>query len=419
MLWKLTRYELKKTVGNKFFFIALALLLILDILLSCGIRQFQGQLSDVNPDELNEEGRTKYAEIQQESYWDFARESREHDPGGYTQFVEMTGEERQDFEDAMKEKYGDEVFEFLLMPTDEMMVVPGYFEGKSDFTSISDYKSWLDRNQEIEDARQAVIRSAQTLGREAVIAGDDYGIRRNLRILDMYETPRKTVVYPISGWQNLLENIAPVILTCLMVFLACSGSFTTERENKTSLLLQTSRNGKGKVFLAKYLAGIITAVGLTLLFQMVAVGATLFYCSLYGGSTSVAALEDLRYCPYLWTVAQYAAVTLLCQLLGAVVLSILLNTVSAVSKNGIISYGAGALLLGGSLALSFFPPKVELLSGPLALIQPQRFFTSYYAANVFTFPVPWATVQAVLWSVLSLGGMFLAWKLYGRKRGVV
>lgn len=419
MLWKLTGYELKKTVGNKFFFIALVFLLVLNILLSCGIRQYQGRLSNVNPDDLNEEGRILYAESQRQSYWEFTRGSREHDPGSYTQFAEMTGKERQNFEDAMKEKYGDDVFGPFLMPTDKMMAVPGYFEGKSDYTSIWDYKSWLDSNREIEDARQAVIRSAQSLGREAVIGGDDYGIRRNLRILDLYETPRKTVVYPINGWQNLLENFAPVILACLMVFLACSGSFTTERENKTWFLLQTSRNGKGKVFLAKYLAGIITALGLTLLFQIAAVGATLFYRSFYGGSTPVAALEELRYCPYLWDVAQYAAVTLLCQLFGVVLLSVLLNTISAVSKNGIISYGSGAVLLGGSLALSFFPPKAELLSGPLALIQPQRFFTSYYTANVFTFPIPWVVAQAALWSILSLGGMFLAWKLYGRKRGAV
>lgn len=419
MLWKLTRYELKKTVGNKFFLVALALLLILNVLLSCGIRQYQGRLGGLNLDDLNEENRAMYAEAEQTSYWEYVRESREFVPGGYTEFAEMTGEEQQNFENAMKEKYGDDVFEPFFMPTEEMMAVPGYFEGKSDLTSISDYKDWLDRNQEIEDARQSVLRSAEALGREAVMAEDDYGIRRNLRILDLYGTPRKTVVYRINGWQNLLENIAPVILTCLLVFLACSGSFTTERESKTWLLLQTSRYGKGKVFLAKYLAGIITAVGLTLLFQAVSMGATRFYRSYAGGSNPVAALSDLRYCPYLWTVAQYTAVTLLCQLLGAVILSVLLNIVSAVSKNGIISYGVGAVLLGGSLALAFFPPKVEVLAGPLALVQPQRFFTSYYAANVFTFPVPWVVVHVVFWSLLSLGGMLLAWKLYGRKRGAV
>lgn len=89
------------------------------------------------------------------------------------------------------------------------------------------------------------------------------------------------------------------------------------------------------------------------------------------------------------------------------------------SKNGIISYGVGAILLGGSLALSYFPPKLELLSGPLALLQPQRYFASYYTANLFGFPVPWILVQLVLWSLLALGGALLAWRLYGRKRGAV
>ena len=420
MLGKLTRYELRKMVGNKFFLIVLALLLILDVLLSCGIRQFEGRFSDISPEEMKELDQDLVAEALAMSYWDFARESRGFVPSDLARFVEMTPEERQDFEDAMREKYGEDVFGFSAMPTEEMMAVPGYFgDTWNDFTAVVNYKEWLTRNQDIEDARQSVVRSAEALGREAVMTGDDYGIRRNLRILDLYEVPRKTVACGINGWPLFLDDTAPLILACLLVFLACSGSFTSERETGVWLLLQSSRHGKGEVFLAKYLAGSITAAGLTVLFEGVAMASTRFYRGFAGGGTTVAALQDLRYCPYLWTMAQYAAVVLLCRLFGAVLLSVLLNIVSAVSKNGIISYGIGAVLLGGSLALSYFPPKLELLSGPLSLLQPQRYFASYYTANLFGFPIPWILVQLVLWSLLALGGALLAWRLYGRKRGAV
>ena len=46
----------------------------------------------------------------------------------YATFAELTPEERTAFEAAMKEKYGEEVFEFPI-PTDEMMSSPGYLWG--------------------------------------------------------------------------------------------------------------------------------------------------------------------------------------------------------------------------------------------------------------------------------------------------
>lgn len=51
------------------------------------------------------------------------------------------------------------------------------------------------------------------------------------------------------------------------------------------------------------------------------------------------------------TVWQYALLALACQVFAAVVLSILLSTVSALSKSSVISYAVGALLLGGTFLL--------------------------------------------------------------------
>lgn len=119
------------------------------------------------------------------------------------------------------------------------------------------------------------------------------------------------------------------------------------------------------------------------------------------------------------TVGQYALISLACQVFTSVVLSGLLTTVSALWKASLPAYVAGAALLGLFLVPMYLPPKAEWLSGPLALATPLKYFASCYTANLFTLPIPWAAVQAALWSALSLGLALLAHRATHRKRGAV
>ena len=160
-------------------------------------------------------------------------------------------------------------------------------------------------------------------------------------------------------------------------------------------------------------------MGLTILFQVASLGAILFRGGLLGFNQPVAALEQLRLFPYAVTVGQYVFLTLACQVFAAVVLSILLTTISALSRSSVISYAVGAIVLGGCLLLVYIPPKTEWLAGPLALSSPLKYFDSYDTANLFGFPVLWAVVQAVLWCALSGVCVWLAQKVYHRKRRVL
>ncbi len=96
----------------------------------------------------------------------------------------------------------------------------------------------------------------------------------------------------------------------------------------------------------------------------------------------------------------------------------LLTTISALSRSSVISYAVGAIVLGGCLLLVYIPPKTEWLAGPLALSSPLKYFDSYDTANLFGFPVLWAVVQALLWCALSGVCVWLAQKVYHRKRRV-
>lgn len=417
MLGTLTRYELKKLLGGKFLHIALCLLLAVNILLNCGLQDFRNWMEAVENGEA-------LGEVTEESthFWSYVAESRRITASlgaQYAVFEGISQEEFAAFEAAMTEKYGEDVFSTPI-PNEEMLSIPGYFGGvQSDLDYILNYSFLRDGNWRIGDTQAQVIRSAQAFYQDALDEGDNYGIRRNLHIIRVFSMPRLPVTAPVRGWGDYLFTDLPMLLVCLMLLLTCSGSVSGENDLHTWMLLHTAKNGRSKTLIAKYLACIITAVGLTILFRLVTLGAVWFRCGLLGATQPAAALEQLERLPYPFSVWQYALIALVCQIFAAAVLSVLLTTVSAVCRSGVLAYAASAVLLTGCFLPVFFPPGAEWRSGPLALSDPQKYFDSYYTANVCGFPVPWVAVQAVLWCFLGGLCVFLAHVVYHRKRRAV
>ena len=419
MMGTLIRFELKKMLGGRFFPIALGLLLAVNILLNCGIPNYLlVREAVVSGTALGSETPETF------TYWSYTAGNRQITAGKaerYGALSRLTAEEEAAFVAAMEEKYGEDAFvPFRPDWPEEALQPSGYFEGLPDSVVITAYRDLLDMDQQIEEARADVIPAAQRFGREALEDGDNYGIRRNLDIIRLYSEPQARAAADVVGWNTfLLETPSTMLLVCLLLLLACAGSVSGENDRQTWLLLHTARYGKGRTLAAKYIAGAVTAVGLTVLFQLAALGAVWFYGGLLGAAGPVTAIVELRLFPYVMTVWQYALLALACQAFAAVALSVLLTTVSALSPTGVVSYAAGTVLLGGCLLLSYFPPRAELLSGPLALSVPLRYFDTYYTADLFGFPVLWALVQAALWCLLGVGCVVLAHRTYHRKRGAV
>ena len=385
---KLVIFEVKKAIGGKFFAAAFFLLLAVNSLLWCK------NLSNFGN----------------------AREVTEMFGDSCEVLASLTPEEKEAFEAAMVETYGEDVFSAAFFPPAEMLMPPGYFGDFDDFGMVSTYKELQKINEENTGVYENVLKAAKSFGREAVKEGNDYEIRRNLNIIRLYSAPREKIQYFVYGWQTFLFGSHTMILVLLLVLLVCAGIFTKETESQAWLLLHTAKNGKGKTLAAKFLTAAICAAGITLLFQ----GASLLtvFCNegLLGGDQSIAAIGELKVFPFLFTVKQYALLVVLCQMFAAIIMSVLFSAISAFSKSGVISYAVGGLFLGGCTALSFYPPKTEWLAGPLSLMKPERYFQTFYTANLLGEPVLWAVVQVVLWSVLGAVCIWLSQMIYHRKR---
>ena len=420
MLATLIRYECKKSIGNRFFVTVFCLFLLLQVIWLGGFQEwteYQAYLQEMESYGLS------IPQSERLSIWELLERQRSATNQlreEYAVIGQLSSEEQDEFAAAMREKYGENVFDPMeMIPTEEMYASSGYFEGFQDVVMIQDFcilQSW---NQTIEDTHQTVVKTAASYLEQSIAEGDEYGIRRNQNIIRLYSIPQSRITSPISGWDLFLSDNYAFLLSVLLIFLACSGSVSSERERKTWMLLHTAKNGRRKTLAAKYLSGAGIAAGIVITMQLASFGAVGFRCGFLGTEQSVQALDQLSLCPYSFTVWQYALLRLGLHIVSAVFLSVLLTTISACSRSSIISYAVGAVVLGGSLMLAYFPPKAELLAGPLSLSVPATYFESYYTANLLGFPVLWAIIQAAVWCLLCCGSILLADRVYHRKRGVL
>lgn len=417
MVGKLTWFELKKSFSGRFFKIAICVLLFLNILLLGGLQEFSSMKQAERDGSLLED--SSLPEDRTFFRYFAHRRSLTNLTRKQTAFLaSLTAEELAAFENAMKEKYGNEILENQsITPSAAMNSSPGYFGTETtDYVLLSDYLHFKFQNLEEQNTCNRVVKAAKTFGREAYQAGDDYSLRRNLDIIRLYSEPRENTTSYITGWDELFFNAPTMLLVFLLVLLNSASSFSMEQERKTWLLLHTAKNGKGKTLAAKYIAGALVAIVLTILFWLASLGAICFKGGLSGIMQPVHALPKLQLCPFRLTLWQYALILLFLQMFAAVLLSILFNTISALCNSSVVSCAAGALLLGGFSYLMFHPPYIEWFSGPLTFAKPLRFFDSFYTADIFDYPILWIIVLMLLWIVLSGICIVIGYRVYHRKR---
>ena len=408
MLRKLVRYELKKQLSGSFFVILLVLLLAVNVLLNCGIREYRDNAKQFEMD------------VGQEypyGFWEARKMERSGFEYSRKQYAALNSD-LDGFAAAMVEKYGDDVFEVAMdfsgqLP-EEAYKRPGYFGDEwSNDSLIWTYASLMTENEDLSSLLHKAVEAAKAYGREALDEGDNYGIRRNIDIIELYTVPRGRITSPVRGWGDVLFGTHTMLFVFLMILLACGGSFCAEREKQTVLLLHTSKYGKGMTMVAKYLSGAIIAAGLTAIFQLCTIGAVWFKEGFMGLDQPAAAMEQTTMLSWPMTVWQYALVHMVSQILAAVLLSVIVSSISALSKTSIMSYVVGVLSL--ALLLLMQSGKNEWIMGPLSLADPVRYFDTYCTANIFGFPVLWVIVQTLLWAVIGAACVYAAHRRFHRK----
>lgn len=388
MLIRLICFEIRKMIGNRFFLIVFAVLLVVSGILSFGSFEAPGQ------------GRIVVG---------FMLRS-------YEALESFTEEERQVFTDELVEIFGERVLhDRVLLMTDmasvDGMSLPSGIPTELTPMEIADAMIVINTENETQtDNLKRIQDAAKAFGRKALQEGDDYEVRRNLNIIRNYRRPRKARTVPIWGWdQFLLEtSFTTMIIVLLLTYMMVSGIFSQEKDQKTKILLKTGRNGHGLTELAKYIAAAVCTAVVTLVFMGISLGMFYLNHGLCGGRESVMGIEELAACPFKVTVIGYFLITLLFDVAAAVTLGILFAAVSALSKNSIISFGINIALLGILILPIFVSPSKELFMGPLGILRSEKYLRSYHTANVMKFPVLWCYVHMMIGALAAAGMVVLA-----------
>ena len=334
----------------------------------------------------------------------------------YEFYRSLTEQEKADFREAMTEKYGPEVFSSEYPIDNAAYSLPGYFgDSRADADMIYAVRVLDAGNAEIRDVLGSVTEGAKFFGRQALKNGDDYEVRRNLRIIALYGE-RAELTQEVRNWDRFLFTPYPAFIALFLIFFAVSGSFSGEKDRKTDTLLMTSADGRGKTAVSKYAAGMLFAAAAYLLVRVASLASAAFNYGLMGLAQPVWGIKELLYCPYRFSVWQYVLVSCGCELLAVLVMTLLFTAVSALCRTGILSYIVNALLLGGSVTLYYVSPHSEWLKGPLALLSPLNYFESYYTADILKCPVPWVLVQILFWGLISAGLAVLGGYMHNRVR---
>ncbi len=152
-----------------------------------------------------------------------------------------------------------------------------------------------------------------------------------------------------EGWWMLLDGLYTIgIMTLLTIAICLSGVFPVERARKTDQLIFSSRYGKRTLYLAKILAGISFAAGISLLYTA---AAAILALAVYGCDGFGAALQ-LIYPDYSGSISVGQAVLISYGLLlaAAVLAGAFVMVLSEILKNAV-----GTLaVISGVIILSMF-----------------------------------------------------------------
>ena len=176
MLGKLARFELKKQLSGPFFIIVLCLLLAVNVLLTCGIREYTDEKKNYEAYSGNEYPLT---------FWKYRKSNVVAANNNRERYAMLEADEA-GFAAAMVKKYGTSVLDPDEPLPREVHEGIGYFgENWNDGTMVIGYRIVRKSNEELQTALTKAVEAAKAYGRDALDAGDNYGIRRNIDIIEL------------------------------------------------------------------------------------------------------------------------------------------------------------------------------------------------------------------------------------------
>ncbi|MCU9809036.1 hypothetical protein LEQ06_13245 [Paraclostridium sp. AKS46] len=216
-------------------------------------------------------------------------------------------------------------------------------------------------------------------------------------IHDLIEKKPIPKFYFKFGWRNATEfNMNPLWMAILIIVSICT-IFSNEYQSNTASIIFSSKNGQGRLTLAKVISGLLFSTIIFLVINGIQV-AILAMHGFDGWNLPLGFLPSYARTPYIMNIGTFYMMGLLVSYIGVVLFTLLVMLVSLISKNDMISFAINVvILLGPSFLAKIMPTyiltKIFMELNIANLMCPIGMFGNISTYNIFGNPTLWLSVM--------------------------
>lgn len=411
----LTKFEIKKIVHTPLVLVALAALLILDIgsLLfgsQSGYKAIQSPFN-TNIAQLQQNGSLFAGAITDEWYQAHKQEQQKilDDPSNQVSDAEKQKIREEYYAQGYSEKGVDDLGTFIYLKPE--VLSSNEYAKYENIEIAGEFYSRAEQCGKMFAYEYRTLYPGQKGEVLAAKAEEMYG--------DLAENYTAFYNYDWGYWKLRNIHSSYPFSIGLLVLIGLAPVFSAEYSRRTDALILSSKHGKKKLIFAKVKAGLIFAVAVWGLIEIIN---TLLIFGIYGTTGAEAYWQNffMDYAPFPFNQLQITLITIATSLLGTIFLASVVLLISVCSKNQFVS-----LLVGGVMLLA---PCLNLAFTDNALIQtiynfmPTRVLTAinewqwfdlfYLFGNAV--PIQYVIITAAL--LISAAAMLLCCMIFGRRQ---
>ncbi|MDR2589712.1 MAG: hypothetical protein LBC71_01805 [Oscillospiraceae bacterium] len=285
---------------------------------------------------------------------------------------------------------------------------PGIFSKTIMGDSFLMYKldSLIRQHNETLEVRANIVNTAKRFGALAVQNNDNFNIRMNATIIQLYSNNIDRNLLPTENFDtHYFSYQTHSVFIVIVVSVLFSTIFSNEYAIKLVTIQNTTKRGFNHTVLAKFIAGALMAFFIALLFSLLVLFAVTARYGLWGWLANVSLIKSMMISHLDINILSYMILDIIFKTLGAVFLAIICVTISFFTKNNLRSYALSTLILlifyASSIFLNTNPTLLSSLFNVIYWFDSQFWFYRYQAVNILSFPVEWVAVYITFWILVS------------------
>ncbi|UOW69221.1 hypothetical protein [Paraclostridium bifermentans] len=238
-------------------------------------------------------------------------------------------------------------------------------------------------------------------------------------IHDLIEKKQIPKFYFKFGWNNATEfNMNPLWVAILIIVSICT-IFSNEYQSNTASIIFSSKNGQGKLTLAKVISGLLFSTIIFLIINGIQIAIMAMH-GFDGWDVPMGFLPSYARTPYIMNIGTFYMIGLLVSYIGVVLFTLLVMLVSLIIKNDMISFAINVvILLGPSFLAKIMPTytltKIFMELNIANLMCPIGMFGNISTYNIFGNPTLWLSVMISIAFVSIPIVLYLIYKIGKRQ----